>query len=92
MTVDLRQPRQLEKGNQYTAHSGHWKQENTFLAKLQRYIIILGGGTQKFEYHPFKNLQLLGGFYNQSDAEKCNWTCLEKVTPRILGEFANNSF
>ena len=54
MTVE---PHQLEKGN-ITAHSGHWKQENTFLAKLWRYI--LGGlETRKFEYHPFKDMQLL---------------------------------
>jgi len=57
MTVDLGQPHQLKKGN-ITAHSGHWKQENTFLANLWRYI--LGGlETQNFEYHRFKDMQLL---------------------------------
>ena len=80
------EPHQLEKGI-ITAHSGHWKQENTFLAKLWRYI--LGGlETQKFWISSFQRHAASGGFYNQSDAEKCNWqlqTCMKNVTPRILG-------
>jgi len=39
MTVDLGQSHQLEKGH-ISAHPGHWKQENTFLAKLWRYILL----------------------------------------------------
>ena len=78
------EPHQLEKGN-ITAHSGHWKQENTFLAKLWRYI--LGGlETQKFWISSFQRHAASGGFYNQSDAEKCNWqlwTCMKNVTPGL---------
>ena len=84
MTVE---PHQLERGN-ITAHSGHWKKENTFLAKLWRHI--LGGlETQKFWISSFQRHVASGGFYNQSDDEKCNWqlwTCMKNVTPRILGE------
>ena len=81
MTVE---PHQLEKGN-ITAHSGHWKQENTFLAKLWRYI--LGGlETQKFWISSFQRHAASGGFYSLSDSEKCNWqlrTCMKDVAPGL---------
>ena len=81
MTVE---PHQLEKSN-ITAHSGHWKQENTFLAKLWRYI--LGGlETQKFWISSFQRHAASGGFYNLSDSEKCNWqirTCMKDVAPGL---------